>query len=77
VPLPSLSPGETITWVRAERPTLDLVGVFLSSFWIVLIATIVALSTGVLLGVLRYRRRAATGFVRLPLRDSPGDTEHR
>lgn len=61
VPVPSLSPGETITWARVDRPRLDLLGIFVSSFWIVLVAAVVSISIGVALGAVRARRAARAG----------------
>jgi len=50
---------ETITWVKVQKPTFDLVGVVLSSLGIAAVCVGVALAFGSLLGlgfILRRRR---------------------
>jgi hypothetical protein len=49
-----------ITWIKVERPTLDLVGVVLSSFQIAGVLLVLAVAVGGLLGVslIVVRRRA-------------------
>jgi hypothetical protein len=42
---------ETITWIKVDRPTFDLVGVVLSSLGLAGICAGVALSLGTVLGV--------------------------
>jgi hypothetical protein len=50
-----------VTWIKVEKPTFDLVGVVLGSFWLAGILLVLALGLGLLLGaaLLRSRRRAA------------------
>jgi ABC-type spermidine/putrescine transport system permease subunit II len=50
---------ESVTWIKVQKPTFDLVGVVLSSFGIAGICAAVALAFGILLGIafiLRGRR---------------------
>lgn len=70
VALPSLAPGETITWSRVEKPRLDLVGIFVSSFWIVAIGLVSAILIGGGLGYWRSRRaeKQTTEFTRFDFR---------
>ena len=51
-----------VTWIKVEKPTLDLVGVVLGSFQLAGILLLLALALGLLLGgaLLRSRRRTAT-----------------
>ena len=58
---PSLPPlaVETITWVKVQKPTFDLVGVVLGSFVLAGVCVLVALALGGILGfgfILRNRR---------------------
>jgi hypothetical protein len=55
--LASLEP--TVTWIKVEKPTFDLVGVVLGSFQLAGVLLALALGLGVLLGavLLRARRR--------------------
>jgi hypothetical protein len=51
----------TITWIAVEKPTLDLIGVVLSSFKLAGILLVLALGVGSLLGLglILARRRPA------------------
>jgi hypothetical protein len=55
--LASLEP--TVTWIKVEKPTFDLVGVVLGSFRLAGVLLVLALGLGLLLGaaLLRARRR--------------------
>jgi hypothetical protein len=46
-----LTVGPAITWIKVERPTIDLVGVVLGSFRLAGILLVVALALGVLIGI--------------------------
>jgi hypothetical protein len=51
--------AETVTWVKVQRPTFDLVGVVLGSFALAGVCVLVALALGGVLGlgfILRHRR---------------------
>ncbi len=51
--------AETITWVKVQKPTFDLVGVVLTSFALAGVCVLVALALGGVLGlgfILRRRR---------------------
>ncbi len=54
-----LSLEPIVTWIKVEKPTLDLVGVVLGSFRLAGILLVLALAMGLLLGgaLLRSRRR--------------------
>jgi len=54
-----LTLGPAITWIKVERPTIDLVGVVLGSFRLAGVLLVVAAVLGVLFGValIRARRR--------------------
>jgi hypothetical protein len=47
-----------VTWIKVERPTFDLVGVVLGSFRLAGALLLAALAFGLVLGVLRSRRRS-------------------
>jgi hypothetical protein len=51
--------GAPVTWIRVEKPTLDLVGVVLGSFRLAGILLVVAFILGVVFGavLIRSRRR--------------------
>ncbi|HSD26499.1 MAG TPA: hypothetical protein VLL75_04300 [Vicinamibacteria bacterium] len=51
--------GPAVTWIKVEKPTLDLVGVVLGSFRLAGFLLLVALVLGVLFGaaLIRSRRR--------------------
>jgi ABC-type spermidine/putrescine transport system permease subunit II len=53
--------GETVTWIKVEKPVFDLVGVVLSSLGLAFICAAVSLVLGLVLGayfVVRRRRQA-------------------
>lgn len=51
--------GPAVTWIKVDKPTLDLVGLVLSSLKLTGLLLLVALGLGVLLGLsLILRRRA-------------------
>ncbi len=56
-----LTIGPAITWIKVEKPTLDLVGVVLGSFRLAGFLLVAALALGVVLGgaLIRARRRPA------------------
>lgn len=57
--------AETVTWIKVQKPTFDLVGVVLSSFGIAGICAGVALVLGIALGIVFVRRtRERTAFDR-------------
>ncbi|MEO8360096.1 MAG: hypothetical protein ABI672_08710 [Vicinamibacteria bacterium] len=60
IPTPSLRPGETITWVRLERPKLALGSILASSFAIVGLVIALALGLGTLIGYVRSKGKRAT-----------------
>ena len=54
-----LTAGPAVTWIKVEKPTLDLVGVVLGSFHLAGVLLVVAFALGVLFGIalIRSRRR--------------------
>jgi hypothetical protein len=54
-----LTIGPAITWIKVEKPTLDLVGVVLGAFNLAGVLLLVALALGVVLGgaLILARRR--------------------
>ncbi|MEO5760686.1 MAG: hypothetical protein ABIR28_00090 [Vicinamibacteria bacterium] len=60
IPTPSLKPGETITWVRLERPKFALGSVLVSSFAIIGLVIALAISIGLVIGHFRSRGRRET-----------------
>lgn len=54
-----LTAGPAVTWIKVEKPTLDLVGVVLGSFHLAGLLLLVALVLGVFFGaaLIRSRRR--------------------
>jgi hypothetical protein len=51
---------QTVTWIKVQKPTFDLVGVVLSSFALAGVCVLVALALGAVLGfafILRSRRQ--------------------
>jgi ABC-type spermidine/putrescine transport system permease subunit II len=54
-----MSIGPTVTWIKVEKPTFDLVGVVLGSFELAGVLVVVALVLGILFGaaLIRSRRR--------------------
>jgi len=54
-----LSFGPAVTWIKVEKPTFDLVGVVLGSFWLAGFLLLVALALGIVFGLalIRSRRR--------------------
>ena len=66
----SLLAVETVTWIKVDRPTFDLVGVVLSSLGLAGICAGVALSLGLVLGIgfiVRGRRDPRTLADRISL----------
>jgi hypothetical protein len=62
---PSLLAVQTITWIKVQRPTFDLVGVVLTSFAVAGICVLIALALGAVLGlgfILRSRRGPARSW---------------
>jgi hypothetical protein len=55
----ALTLAPAVTWIKVEKPTFDLVGVVLGSFWLAGILLVLAVLLGLLLGgaLLRSRRR--------------------
>ena len=56
---PLLLAAETVTWIKVQKPTFDLVGVVLGSFALAGVCVLVALALGGVLGlgfILRHRR---------------------
>jgi hypothetical protein len=68
VPTPSLKPGEVITWIKIERPRLELGQVLVGSFVLVGITMAIAVSLGILLGQFRSRGEKTHGTGGLDLR---------
>jgi hypothetical protein len=53
--------GETVTWIKVEKPVFDLVGVVLSSLGLAFICAAASFTLGIALGaffVVRRRRQA-------------------
>jgi hypothetical protein len=46
-----LTAGPAVTWIKVEKPTLDLVGVVLGSFHLAGVLLAVAFALGVLIGI--------------------------
>jgi hypothetical protein len=46
-----------VTWIKVDKPTLDIVGLVLRSFGATIVLAIAALGLGVLLGLNLIRRR--------------------
>jgi hypothetical protein len=66
----SLRASETVTWIKVDRPTFDLVGVVLSSLGLAGICAGVALTLGAVLGIgfiVRGRRAPSPLSERLSL----------
>lgn len=62
--------GESVTWVKVQKPIFDLPGVILSALGIAGLCALVALVSGVILGLLLIRRtrsRRARGLEDGPL----------
>lgn len=68
VPLPSLKPGEVITWVKLDRPRFAIGEIIVGSFAIAGAVALAALVIGVALGQWRSRHRGAHGAGGLKLR---------
>jgi hypothetical protein len=58
-----LSSSQAVTWIKVEKPTFDLVGVVLGSFWLAGILLAAALALGIVFGaaLIRSRRRPGQG----------------
>jgi ABC-type spermidine/putrescine transport system permease subunit II len=55
--------GDTITWIKVEKPVFDLVGVVLNSLGLAFVCAAVSFVLGIALGayfVARRRRQAST-----------------
>jgi len=54
-----LTVGPAVTWIKVEKPTLDLVGVVLGSFRLAGVLLVVAFVLGIVFGLalIRSRRR--------------------
>ena len=61
VPLPSLKPGEVITWIRIEPQRFPLGQILYSSIAAVGLAILLSLSIGIFLGHLKSRRTDTNG----------------
>jgi hypothetical protein len=62
--------AETVTWIKVDKPTFDLVGVVLGSLGLAGICAAVALGLGVVLGlgfIARDRRAPAPSADRISL----------
>lgn len=68
MPTPSLKPGETITWIKLERPRFALGDILVSSLNIVVLVIVIAVSAGLILGHFKSKRAASHGAGRLGLR---------
>lgn len=66
--LPVLRPGETVTWVKVERPRLALGQIVVGSFAIVGVLALLAIGVGIAIGQIRSRRAAEAQSARLDLR---------
>lgn len=69
----NLQAAETVTWIKVDRPTFDLVGLILSSLGLTAVLAGLALALGILLGLAFIRRRAdkAPGTLSLHLDSQP------
>lgn len=54
--MPSLKPGETITWIKIEPPTLHLGRILASSFLLIGLVLGIALMAGIVMGHLKSKR---------------------
>jgi hypothetical protein len=61
VPTPVLKPGEVITWIRLERPRLPLGEILASSFAIIGLVILAAVSIGLVLGYFKSRGTGPSG----------------
>ncbi len=68
IPTPSLKPGEVITWLRIERPRLELGQILVGSFVLVGLTMAIAVSVGILLGHLKSKSTNTHGAGGLNLR---------
>ena len=68
IPLPSLKPGEVITWVKLDRPRFAIGEIIVNSFTIVGLIILMAVGAGMLLGHLRSKRGGTHGTGGLGLR---------
>jgi len=55
-----LGASQTITWIKVEKPSLDLVGLVLGSLTLAAALAIFALVVGLLLGVTLIRRTSSS-----------------
>lgn len=68
VPLPSLKPGEVITWVKLDRPRFAIGEIIVGSFAIAGAVALAAVVIGLVIGQWRSRHRGAHGAGGLKLR---------
>jgi hypothetical protein len=68
VPTPSLKPGEVITWIKIERPRLELGQILVGSFVLVGLTMAIAVSVGIVLGHLKSKSTHTHGAGGLNLR---------
>ena len=68
VPTPSLKPGEVITWIKFERPRLPIGEILASSFTMVGLVILIAVTIGMFLGHLKSKRSGTHGTGGLGLR---------
>jgi hypothetical protein len=68
VPTPSLKPGEFITWIKLDRPRFALGEILVSSFTIVGLVIVIAVTAGLILGHFKSKRKDAHGTGGLDLR---------
>lgn len=68
MPLPSLKPGEVITWIKIEPPRFPLGDIVVNSFAFVGLAILIAVMIGVFLGHLRSGKTGTHGTGGLGLR---------
>lgn len=68
VPTPSLKPGEYITWIKLDRPRFALGEILVSSFTIVGVVIVIAVSLGLILGHLKSKRKDVHGAGGLDLK---------
>ena len=55
--------GESVTWIKVEKPVFDLVGVVLNSLGLAAICAVIAFTLGLALGmafIARRRRQSTT-----------------
>lgn len=68
IPTPSLKPSEVITWIKLDRPRLELGQILVGSFVVVTLTLLVAVAVGIILGHWRARTTDTHGTRGLNLR---------